>query len=284
MFEIGNDIVHPCHGAGTIVGVQEKTIGDHTARYYVIDIPPKAMQVMVAVSRAEETGLRAIRSKGRLREMLDDVLEMASADSIETDYARRFEQNSAQLKEGSFREVARVVVRLCLLRDRKQLGMRDMALYDHGRHMLAGEIALAEGIDETTALTELDAELEQMARRTRLADALADRYDELDLDDMLEKRDKRRSTWSRAVTNGETEQIVRAAVELTILSHFGPLAESEQEIYNEAQTVLTCDVCEHMEMSASQACAYVLKRLDAAARHAIEADDSDSSGDDDQEE
>jgi len=101
---------------------------------------------------------------------------------------------------------------------------------------------------------------------------------------MLEKRDKRRSTWSRAVTNGETEQIVRAAVELTILSHFGPLAESEQEIYNEAQTVLTCDVCEHMEMSASQACAYVLKRLDAAARHAIEADDSDSSGDDDQEE
>jgi CarD family transcriptional regulator len=275
MFEIGNDIVHPCHGAGTIVGVQEMTIGDHTARYYVIDIPPKAMRVMVAVSRAEETGLRAIRSRVRLRELLSDAIDMASAESIETDYTRRLERYAAMLKEGSFKEVATVVVRLCLLRDRKQLGMRDMTLYDHGRHMLAGEIALAEGIDQVTALNELDIELEQMARRTRLEDALTAEHEELDLADMLEKRDKRRSTWSRAVTNGETEQIVRAAVELTILSHLGPLVDREREILGEAQAALARDAAEHMELSASQARDYVLRRLDDAALRALHADGPD---------
>ena len=275
MFEIGNDIVHPCHGAGTIVGVQEMTIGDHTARYYVIDIPPKSMRIMVAVSRAEETGLREIRSKGRLREVLTDVLEMASVGNIESDYARRFESYTAMLKEGSFKEVARVVVLLCLLRDRKQLGMRDMNLYDHGRHMLAGEIALAEGIDEAAALNELDIELEQMARRTCLEDALARELEDLDVADMLDKRDKKRSTWSRAVANGQTEQIVRAAVELTILAHLGPLADSEQAILTEAQGSLARDAGEHLELSVSQACAYVMQRLDGAAQRAIDADGLD---------
>ncbi|NLX35467.1 MAG: hypothetical protein GXY68_02130 [Chloroflexi bacterium] len=257
IFEVGSDVVHPNHGAGTIVQVERKRIGDHSQRYYVIDIPSKAMRVMVPVERAEDTGLREIRSRRRLRQIFAEVLADANAEDIEDDHARRFEVYTEMLKEGRFRQVVRVVTWLCMLRDRKRLGMRDMTLYDHGRHLLAGEVALAEGISEADALTEVDVELEQMARRTRLLDALACGHDELDIDDLLEKRERRRSTWSRTVAQGDVEQLARTAVELTIVSRLLTLNDSETELLHAARTALLSEACDVLGLSHQEASARV---------------------------
>ncbi|MGI6374901.1 MAG: CarD family transcriptional regulator [Anaerolineae bacterium] len=271
LFEVGSDVVHPNHGAGTIVEVERKRIGEHSQRYYVIDIPSKAMRVMVPVDRADATGLREIRSRRRLRQIFEEVLAEADWKDIEEDHARRFELYTEMLKEGRFRQVVRVVTWLCMLRDRKRLGMRDMTLYDHGRHLLAGEVALAEGINDAEALAEVDLELEQMARRTRLLDALEADHSEMDVDDLLEKRERRRSTWSRTVAQGDVQQVARVAVELTVVLLKADLNENEAELLGQARASLVSEACEVLGLPFDEACARVGRHCTDSAALAIAA-------------
>ena len=60
MYQIGSRVVHPCYGAGVVVRIQEKSIGDSIHAYYVIDTVSRPMQLMVPVDRAEEVALRPV--------------------------------------------------------------------------------------------------------------------------------------------------------------------------------------------------------------------------------
>ena len=52
MFRIGDNIVYPMHGAGTIDSIEEKEILGEKLQYYVIKMPGE-VKVMVTTSKAE---------------------------------------------------------------------------------------------------------------------------------------------------------------------------------------------------------------------------------------
>jgi CarD family transcriptional regulator len=172
MFVIGSKVVHPAYGAGTIRSIQQKRIGDHTQRYYVIDVPTRSLQVMVPVTRAAAMGLREVASAGQLRRALGSVLRNTRRRDIESDYRVRQSAFTEQIKSGSFRTVARVVGRLCLLRARRPLGVNDARFYDQGKRLLAGELALATGQDSDAMLKELDHDLGELVQADELLQGL----------------------------------------------------------------------------------------------------------------
>ena len=43
MFPVGAKVVHPCYGAGTIVRITEKNIGDAARAYYIISTVSRPM-------------------------------------------------------------------------------------------------------------------------------------------------------------------------------------------------------------------------------------------------
>ena len=66
MFNVGDKIVYPMHGAGTIDSIEEKNILGEKHNYYIIKMPGE-VKVMVPTDKAEEVGVRKLLVKKRLQ-------------------------------------------------------------------------------------------------------------------------------------------------------------------------------------------------------------------------
>ena len=70
VFNVGDKVIHPSYGAGTILEINEKQVGEQQCTYYIIDLLTQAGTLMVPVSRADELGLRQdIHDRTRLLEI-----------------------------------------------------------------------------------------------------------------------------------------------------------------------------------------------------------------------
>ena len=156
MYSVGSKVVHPCHGAGTVVRIQEKSLGDLTHTYYVIDTLPGSMRVMVPVSQVDEVGLREVGAAEDLRAVLQTCTVAPLEDEVDTNFRTRSAKMSEQLKSGSFEDVADVVRMLYYMSTMRSLGMTDRRFFEQGKDFLAGELALATGQDMEAAKSEVE--------------------------------------------------------------------------------------------------------------------------------
>ena len=62
MFNVGDKIVYPMHGAGTIDAIEEKDILGERQAYYIIKMPGE-VKVMVPTAKAEQIGVRNVINK-----------------------------------------------------------------------------------------------------------------------------------------------------------------------------------------------------------------------------
>jgi len=162
MYAIGSKVVHLSRGAGTIIDIQQKCIGDTTRTYYVIDTIDKPMRLMVPVKLANSGRLRPVGKEDRLRKVLAARRMGFTEDDIPSDYRARKEIMSTKLKSGRFAEVASAVSGLFLLGCRRRLGMTDRRFLNNGKDFLAGELALASGLELSEAMEEIEEGLTQM--------------------------------------------------------------------------------------------------------------------------
>lgn len=162
IYAIGTRVVHPCYGAGTIVRIQSKSIGDQSNAYYVIDTVCRSMQVMVPVHRADTVGLRQVGEAPGLREMLAACSDQPVEDGIASDLRARQTDMRDRLKSGSFDTVVGVVRQLFFMNSRRPLGTVDRQLFDQGKEFLAGELALASSIEMDLAMQEVESRLGEM--------------------------------------------------------------------------------------------------------------------------
>lgn len=66
--EIGEAVLHPRYGVGTIESIEERLEGDNTRDYYVIPKPSISSTILVAVDAADELGLRPLATAETLKE------------------------------------------------------------------------------------------------------------------------------------------------------------------------------------------------------------------------
>ena len=161
-YAVGSKVVHPCYGAGTILRIQEKSIGDATSTYYVIRTTCRSMQVMVAVDRAESAGLRGVGEPTRLRTMLSQCSQAPHEGEIDKDLRARQNDMREQLKSGQFATVVSVARILFFLNHRRPLGTVDRQLLEQGKDFLAAELALASDMEFARARQEVESMLLQM--------------------------------------------------------------------------------------------------------------------------
>ena len=106
MFNVGDKIVYPMHGAGTIDSIEEKNILGENQFYYVIRMPGE-VKVMVPTDRAEQIGVRNVIGK----EEAEKVISILGEDETEMsqNWNKRYRDNMEKMKSGSVYEVADVV-------------------------------------------------------------------------------------------------------------------------------------------------------------------------------
>ena len=78
MFNIGDKVVYPMHGAGIIQDIEEKNILGEKTAYYIIKMPGE-VKVMVPTAKAEEIGMRNIIDG----ETASKVFQVLETDSTE---------------------------------------------------------------------------------------------------------------------------------------------------------------------------------------------------------
>ena len=141
MFNIGDKVVYPMHGAGLIETIEEKQILGETRSYYIIRIKHGNMQVMVPVKGAEEIGLRPVVAAGQL----DPVYKVLSAESTPMDenWNRRYRENMIRIKSGNLLEVARVIKGLMARDAEKGLSTGERKMLRSAKQILISEIVLA---------------------------------------------------------------------------------------------------------------------------------------------
>jgi CarD family transcriptional regulator len=112
MFQVGDKIVHPMHGAGVVDSIVSKKVNGVVREYYLLKIPVGGMLVMIPTTNSEEIGVRPVVNSAEADRII------ASIPDIEVDmtanWNRRYRENMLRLKSGDLTEVARVVKGLAL--------------------------------------------------------------------------------------------------------------------------------------------------------------------------
>lgn len=157
MFNIGDKVVYPMHGAGLIETIEEKQILGETRSYYIIRIKHGNMQVMVPVKGAEEIGLRPVVQACQL----DPVYGVLSAASTPMDenWNRRNRENMEKLKTGDLCQVAEVIRNLVRVDRGKKLSTGEKKLLTSAKHILSSEMTMVLDISEDKALDIIDSSI-----------------------------------------------------------------------------------------------------------------------------
>jgi CarD family transcriptional regulator len=144
MFDIGDKVVHPTHGAGLVKGIKEQDLLEQFHRYYVIDLAVDDRTLMIPVSNAEEIGLRSISQKPVLSQVWHTL--DATAETLSDDYKQRQKRIQEKLKTGNAIKVAEVIRDLSALKREDHLTSFDTKLLERAQQFLASEVALVEGV------------------------------------------------------------------------------------------------------------------------------------------
>lgn len=150
MFQIGDRIVYPMHGAGIIVDVEIKEILGERREYFIIRMPIGDMKVMVPVSNVDDVGVRYIIDKEEIEGVMDILKGRRS--TMPQNWNRRYRMNMDRIKTGDIEEIAAVVRNLTILDDKKGLSTGERKMLGNARQMLLSELVLASG----TAMTEVE--------------------------------------------------------------------------------------------------------------------------------
>lgn len=159
MFEVGDTVVYPQHGAGRVERKERKLVLGEEREYLTIRIIHSDMTLMVPSDGAEEAGLRKVMDDEMLERVVQ-VLEGASSEESET-FSRRFRHNREKIKTGDVLELAEVIRNLTWRDRTKTLSTGERQMLSQAKRVLVSELAYARGTDEVAAVEWLDALLDQ---------------------------------------------------------------------------------------------------------------------------
>jgi len=154
VYEIGDHVVYPHHGAGQVVKKEEKSILGETREYLTIKILHNDMTVMVPSCNAGKAGLRHIIDEDTVKKVLGLLTEECS--EMPKNWNRRFKHNRDKIKTGDIYELAEVVRNLAVREQEKGLSTGEKQMYTRAKKILASEMRYALEKDEEQTEAHLD--------------------------------------------------------------------------------------------------------------------------------
>ncbi len=156
VFKVGDKIVYPGHGVGTIEAVCAKQVAGTEQRFLEINIHESEMKVLVPVVQAESVGIRRVIDKKAVTKVYT-ILRMRNVKIDTQTWNRRFREYSNKIKTGSVFEIAEVLRDLTILSLGKELSFGEKKMFDTAQSLLVSEIAVAKARPTDKVMTELQA-------------------------------------------------------------------------------------------------------------------------------
>lgn len=142
MFSIGDQVVHPMHGAGIIDDIVTEKVAGVTKEYYVFKMPVGGLILKIPTANSQAIGIRSIISGEAARTLLAAIpkLEIES----NANWNKRYQENLMRLKSGNLYEVARVVKALMHRECERGLSTGERKMLHNAKQIMITELVLAE--------------------------------------------------------------------------------------------------------------------------------------------
>ena len=154
MYKIGDKVVYPHHGAGTVVKREKREVLGEKREYLTIKILHNDMTVNVPSENAEAVGLRKVIGEDMVKVVVKALTGGGTA--MPKNWNRRFKHNRDKMKTGDIFELAEVVRNLSLRDHEKGLSTGEKQMFVKAKKILVSELMYAKGMDEEEAAEWLD--------------------------------------------------------------------------------------------------------------------------------
>ena len=162
-FKVGQKVVYPNHGIGTIEQIEQKQIGAVALPFYTLRLAATNSLVLVPVSNASEVGLRRPISSGECESLFQALADDFSSPA--NDWKDRFKDFSDKMRTGNIFEVADVLKHLNFLSQIKPLSFREQRMFERSRYLVVSELAAVCRQPECSIEPRVDAALAQACAR-----------------------------------------------------------------------------------------------------------------------
>src|ERR1039458_1987770 len=152
-FQIGDKVVYPNQGVGTIENISTRSFVSAFERFYLLRFGCNSMTVLVPFSNAANIGLRCITKDREVARVLS-YLSNGNC-SVSSDWKVRFKENTVKMQSGNLLLAAEVFKALVQLHVDRPLSFREKKMLDRARHMLVSEISISRAIPEISAMSVL---------------------------------------------------------------------------------------------------------------------------------
>jgi CarD family transcriptional regulator len=137
-FKVGQRVVYPNHGVGTIEAIDHKQIGAASLPFYTLRLAATKSVVLVPVANANEVGLRYPINKGECELLLKNLSDDFSTPAH--DWKDRFKEFSDKMRTGDVFSVADVLKNLTYLSRIKPLSFREQRMLERARYLVVSEL------------------------------------------------------------------------------------------------------------------------------------------------
>jgi CarD family transcriptional regulator len=149
LYRVGDKVVYPHHGAGTVVKREHREILGQKREYLTIQIAHNDMVVNVPTENAEKVGLRRVIDEQMVAKVVKALT--GSGTQMPKNWNRRFKHNRDKMKTGDIMELAEVVRNLSLRDHEKGLSTGEKQMFVKAKKILASELMYAKQLDEEQA-------------------------------------------------------------------------------------------------------------------------------------
>ena len=154
MYKVGDKVVYPHHGAGTVVKKEKREVLGEKREYLTIKILHNDMTVNVPSENAEAVGLRKVIGEDMVKVVVKALT--GGGTQMPKNWNRRFKHNRDKMKTGDILELAEVVRNLSLRDSEKGLSTGEKQMFVKAKKILASELMYAKDMDEEEAAEWLD--------------------------------------------------------------------------------------------------------------------------------
>lgn len=142
MFQVGDKIVHPMHGAGVVDSVVAKKVNGVVREYYIMKLPVGGMLVMIPTENSSEIGVRPVMRPDEAEQVIASIPGLQA--DMTSNWNQRYRENMLHLKSGNLLEVAYVVKGLSRKDGSRGLSTSERKMLHSARQILISELVLSQ--------------------------------------------------------------------------------------------------------------------------------------------
>ena len=154
MFNIGDKVVYPHHGAGIVEKIVERDVGGERKKFFILSLCNGDLRITVPEESTLNVGVRNVISRREVKSVFEVLGREQS--QMPSNWNHRYKKNRDKIRSGDVYEVAEVVRNLSIRDNMKGLSTGEKRMLNQARKILLSEIIYVLNIDDEKASRMLD--------------------------------------------------------------------------------------------------------------------------------